>query len=246
MLLLLAIATTTRANYTVKEVAGNIYVEEISKVYLFDDNWHLIIGINTTSNEQRLRTVDTTIQQTKTACNRECTPKDEVQLVRSMYDRLVLRNNILTKLLEKQVRSKRGLANFVGNISKPLFGTLSETDLKDINAEFDHLYMDNKNLSTVITNPTRILKMLLDFSSTNHKLLLGTENEERQIARNLSTSLNALSCDSFVNSKLVLAAFMSDETAEDLDMEINAINNCKHGIVHLKILTPTILKNTIE
>ena len=143
-------------------------------MHLFHDNWRLIIGINMTSNEQRLRTIDTTIQLTETACNRKCTPKNEVQLLRSRYDRLVLRNNILTKLLEKQMRSKRGLANFVGNISKTLFGTLSEIDLKDINTEFDHLYTDNKNLATVMANHTRILKMLLDSSFTNHKLSLGT------------------------------------------------------------------------
>ena len=172
MFLPLAIATTTRANYTVEEVSGNIYVEEISKVHLFHNNWRLIIGINMTSNE-RLRTIDTTIQLTETACKRKCTPKDEVQLVRSRYDWLVLRNNIL-KLLGKQMQRKRGLANFVEDISKILFGTLSKTDLKDINTEFDHLYTDNKNLITVMTNHTEILKMLLDSSSTNHKLSLGT------------------------------------------------------------------------
>ena len=182
MLLLQAITTTTRANYTVEDVPGNIYVGAIFKVYLFHNNWRLIIGINMTSNEQQLKTIDTTIQLTETACNRKCTPQDEVQLVKSRYNRLVLRKNILNKLLGKQKRSKKGLANFVGDVSKTLFRTLIETDLRDINMKFDHLYRDNQNLSLIMANHTRILKMLLNSSSTHLKYLLGAGHTERQIA----------------------------------------------------------------
>ena len=39
---------------------------------------------------------------------------------------------------------------------------------------------------------------------------------------------------------------MIDETAEDVDMANNAINNGKNSIVHSQILIPAILKNTIE
>ena len=39
---------------------------------------------------------------------------------------------------------------------------------------------------------------------------------------------------------------MIDETNEDIDMAITAINDGKHGIVHPQILTPKILKDTIK
>ena len=117
---------------------------------------------------------------------------------------------------------KRGLANFIGDISKTLFGTL-----------------------TVLTNHTKILKLIPDSSSVNHNELIGNQNAERELARNLSSGLNTVSRDSFVNSKLLITAIMIDETSEDKDMAINAINDGKHGIIHPQILTPAMLKTTI-
>ena len=54
-----------------------------------------------------------------------------------------------------------------------------------------------------------------------------------------------MSPDSFVNSKLLTAAIMIDETSEDIDMDINAINDGKHGIIRPQILTSVMLKASI-
>ena len=52
--------------------------------------------------------------------------------------------------------------------------------------------------------------------------------------------------DSFVNSKLVIAAILIDETSEYIEMAINAINDGKHGIINPRILPPAILKSTLQ
>ena len=78
--------------------------------------------------------MDTTIRLAEIACNNECPPAFEVHLVRNRYNRLRYKNAILMKLLEKQkTRQRRALANFVGDISKTLFGTLKENDLSQLN-----------------------------------------------------------------------------------------------------------------
>ena len=66
------------------------------------------------------------------------------------------------------------------------------------------------------------------------------------LARNRSLGLNSISRDSFVNSKLMLAAVLIDKTNEDINTAINSISDGKHGIVHPQILTPTVLKETIR
>ena len=166
--------------------------------------------------------------------------------MRSRYNRLAHKISILNKLMGEQTRTKRGLANFVGDISKTLFGTLSETDLKQIDSEFHKIYTDNKNFALVFTNHTKILQLILVSSSVNHKELLSSQNNERELARNLNKGLNSVSQDSFINSKLLVAAIMIDETSEDINTAINAINDGKHGIVHPQILTPAILRATIQ
>ena len=135
----------------------------------------------------------------------------------------------MKKLLGKQ-RNKRGLANFFGDISKTLFGTSNEGDLAQINSEFDNLYRDNKNIASILTNHTKILKLILDSSSTNHESLMLQENQERAIARNISNGINKATQENFINNKLVVAAVLIDEINEDIDKAINAVNDGKHGI----------------
>ena len=99
---------------------------------------------------------------------------------------------------KQQTRQRRALANFVGDISKTLFGTLNGNDLSQINAEFDKVYSGNKNIATVLSNHTKIFELILDSSSFNHKELLNDLSSERQLAGNLSIGVNAISRDSFV------------------------------------------------
>ena len=73
------------------------------------------------------------------------------------------------------------MANFVGDISKTLFGTLSEADLEQINSKFDKIYTDNKKVASVLTNHTKILKLILDSSSVNHKELLNNRINKRKL-----------------------------------------------------------------
>ena len=54
---LLVLATLTEVNFTLTLIRGNIYVEEISKVYLFHKKWKLIIGITLVSTRERLKTI---------------------------------------------------------------------------------------------------------------------------------------------------------------------------------------------
>ena len=152
-----------KANFTLAPIQGNIYIEEISKVHLFHEKWKLIIGINLTSTEERVKPINKTIELTKLACNKSCTPQFEIQLIELRYNRLVAKENITKKLLGKQ-RVKRGLANFVGDTSKTLFGTLSNSDFTDINNEFDKIYKDNKAVAIILSNHTIILKRVLDSS----------------------------------------------------------------------------------
>ena len=122
----------------------------------------------------------------------------------------------------------------------------TETDLEQINSEFDKIYTDNKKIASVLTNHTKILKLILDSSSVNHRELLNNQIMDRKLARNLRKGFHTIAQDSFIDNKLLVAALMIDETSEDVDTAINAISDGKHGFVDPQILSPTILKNTIK
>ena len=242
---LLWLLQTTSANLTTTTLTGNLYIEDIGKVHQYDETWTLVIGVNTTNTGRRLDCLRETLILADEACNGKCNEAREIKLVEARLKRLQAKESILNKLLGRSRRGRRGLINFVGNILKTLFGTLSERDLNQINDQFDKLYLDNRNIAAALRNHTRILKILLDSSSTNYGGLLNEFNKETKVMHRLDNTVNENTKNSFVNAKLVVCTLLIDELNEDMDIAINAINDGKHGVVHPQILTPGLLKETI-
>lgn len=166
------------------------------------------------------------------------------RLLQFQHSKRTTGENILNILFGRR-RSKRGLFNIGGDISKTQCGTLSDFDTNQINNEFDVIYIDNKKITSVLTNHTKVLKFILDLSSTDHEWIITQENMEREFARN-SNRLNSVIKDTFMNSKLVLAAALTDEHNEDMNTVMNAINNGKHEIAHPQILISKILVEIIQ
>ena len=154
------------------------------------------------------------------------------------------------KVTLKQVlginRSKRGVLNIIGSLSKTLFGTLGEDDMKIINQEFDKLYSDNRIMAETLSNQTRILKTWL--SSTSQDLRSLNELSESR-AKELNSIINSTNINQqnlVVGNIITVCSLAVAELNEDLNMLINAINNGKHGIIHPQILTPAVLTSELR
>lgn len=245
-IILLGLLHIATANINITSINGNLFIEDIGKIQMYHDHWNLIIGINVTNTAGRLNNIKKAIQLAGQVCDYKCNEAHEIELMESRLKRLQNKEDILSKLLGKSNRPKRGLANFVGDISKTLFGTLNNNDLEYINNEFDKLYTDNKNIASALTNNTRILKLLLDTSTTDHKTLMDQFTGGSETIRKLKNNVNDNTKGIYVNSKLVIGALLIDELNEDIDTAINAINDGKHGIIHPQLLTPRILRETIN
>jgi hypothetical protein len=243
--MILHLARESKGNYTITPITGNLYIEELGPVHQYHEEWTLIIGMNVTHTTERMQAIEATLSLAQQTCNDKCSSKYEIRVVLNRRHRLKNKEEILKKLTGKQ-RVKRGLANFVGDIAKTLFGTLSNSDLEEINRQFDQVYTENGQLANVISNNTKILKLLLDSSSHDYQSLNKQAETERHIAKQLQDGVNENTRNIFVNNKLLVATLMIDELSEDIDTAINAINNGRHGIVHPQILTPNILKETIK
>lgn len=85
-------------------------------------------------------------------------------------DASLSRMRLVTKL-----REKRGLLNAIGSISKSLFGTLDEDDLTTINQNIDKLFDLNNNLTSIISNQTHVMRILLDNSNAKTINMIQTE-----------------------------------------------------------------------
>ena len=169
----------------------------------------------------------------------------EIKKIGERYERFRQKEELLQQVMGTR-RSRRGVLNAIGEVSKSLFGTISNSDLETISKEFYQLYSDNKNLAMVMQNHTKILKVVLDSSSTDYKKLEGKLQAESAIAHVIRVSLNNNTRILFVASKLITCEILIEELHDDIETTLAAINNGKHRMIHPQILTPKILMDTIK
>lgn len=232
-------------DYNITELKGNIYKEEIGKVYLYSEEWKLMIMINITRTEDRIVVIQKVLTQVSHLCMTKCQENYEIKTISSRFSRLRKKESLLYNIMGKQ-RVKRGLLNVIGDASKILFGTLSDSDLNIINKEFDQLYNDNKVLNEAIKNNTKVIKMILDSSSQDYKFLENKLVADYDILNQMKAEINNNKKSLFIQQKLLIAETLIEEMNDDIDLAISSINLGKHGIINPQILTPRMLHETID
>ncbi|XP_033216084.1 uncharacterized protein LOC117172356 [Belonocnema kinseyi] len=156
-----------------------VYAEEIGHAKLYHTIWHLVVSFDPSQLEPRFTDFYNAYQNANQMCQ-ACIEQFELKILNIQIDRLGGNKRILNQLLETR-HTKRGLFNFVGSISKTLFGTLEEKDLEYINNELDQLYTDNKVRFTSISNQTKIDKTILNLAS--HDVQVLSEHSKANVDR---------------------------------------------------------------
>lgn len=223
----------------------NLYKEELGLATIYDEQWTLIIGINLTNTHERMYTINKLKDFLVQNCDSKCPVRSTVNNIVYRYNRLKTKEILLHNIMGK-TRFRRGLFNFVGDISKTLFGTLSQNDIDQVNHEFDQVYSDNKKVAEIVKNNTKIIKVILDSSSQdmqgfNDRLMI-----ESQLMKQLVNASNENRKQLLLQDKITTLEIFISEMSEDLTTALNAINIGKHGMIESTIVTPAIIKSTIQ
>ena len=218
-----------------------IFIENIGHAKLYHDTWHLIVSLDTSVLNERFTNLQKMYVATLNMCV-NCSEQFGLNLLNNQINRLNRTRKLLAQLLGLS-RSKRGLMNFVGSISKTLFGTLDDKDLDHINNELDKLYQDNGLLASSIFNQTRIIKTFLN--STSHDLITLNEHSRQNVEKynRLVSQTNSNTKNIAISNQITLCTLELTELSDDVNLLIDAINDGKHGIIHPQILTPTTFMN---
>ncbi|KAK2578117.1 hypothetical protein KPH14_000977 [Odynerus spinipes] len=150
-------------------------------------------------------------------------------------------------------RNRRAPLNFIGQISKILFGTLDDTDADYYNTQIDKVYNDTQHMAELLKEHTNIVKSTLDkVSDQLEGLTRQYEQTTRFIYRlqettkNLSNAIRISQIDIEMTTLLVEFDRYIHEYELDLTAVIDAILFAKQGILHPKILSPTQLAIAIR
>ena len=174
----------------------------------------------------------------------DCAEQFELKILNNQIDRLDINRRILNQLLET-CRIKRGYFNFVGSVSKTLFGTLEEKDLEYINNKLDKLYARDKILSTSIVNQTKIVKTILN--SASHDIQILNEHSKANVERlkKIINETNTNTRSIIINNQITNCTLSLQELSEDINLLIDSINDGIHGTIHPQIMTPKMFLNCL-
>ena len=240
VLWLLTLLVTTQGHIIIRSLQdATLYAENLGTTKLYDYTWEFIIGIDTSGIDQRFQYIRESYDKADGLCT-GCAEEFELKALRRRVYRLEELMTTLQQILGF-ARSKREILNAIGSISKTLFGTLNEDDMKLINKEFDKLYSDNRVMAETLGNQNRIMKTWI--SSASHDLQLLSEHSESHIKQlnDIINTTNTSQKSIVVGNIIAICAMAVGKLSEDLNLLINAINGGKHGIIHPQILTPNTL-----
>ena len=134
-------------------------------------------------------------------------------------------------------RSKRGLLNVIGSVSKTLFGTLDEKDLELINKNIDTLFDSNNKIKTIIGNQTALIKRVLDDTKTNQ-------------IENLASDIHKIENHNEKNEILVSLLIQTESTMSEFHTNIDEIFNTvmlgKQGIINPQVIEPEQFFKTLD
>lgn len=124
-------------------------------------------------------------------------------------------------------RKRRGLLNIIVSVSKSLFGTLDDDDLKLVNDNIDKLFDDENKLKIIIANQTSLIRKIVNSDGLKRIEQLSVDKElfSQQVQRDKTITLILLRLETAMQD----VHFQIDEIT-------NVITFAKQGIINPQII----------
>lgn len=172
-----------------------LYFEEIAEIRFYHEEWKLATYINLTGYQEEYRNLQRMVSSVKKLCsevkadNRTLYLNDIFNVTEGCGPIVDEMDIIMTEIEEYDSswfyngkiivsRKKRGLLNIIGEVSKSLFGTLSESDSEEYMREFENLEKKGILRDQIIKKQTTIIQSSVNLlQSTTAQL----EEKNRQL-----------------------------------------------------------------
>ena len=244
-----------------KESPG-LYYDFIGEVQLYNTEWKIVTYINLETVDNNFKTVENYAQMSVDFCKkyehkvwvnytgclntirRTDGPLKEVRNLRS----------ILTQLTRNEdefihARNKRGVFNFIGGISKILFGTLDAEDASYYtdkisqleNEQLDFLKLSKEQMTVVKSTLRSINSTLLTVSENEKRLSVGLEEMAKHInaqSEEIREIFGSYSLILTINEHSMQLGRAIDECRREYEILIDAVVNAHKGVMQPQLITP--------
>lgn len=234
-----------------------LYYDNIGKVQIYSVTWKIVSYINLDELQGKAdeteRLSHLSVSHCKQKLNRlgisdqECTTVE--QALEWHVKKIRTSQSLIGQLTRHETRRKRGVMNFVGEISKILFGTLDEQDASYFKSKIDLIENEQRQLLKLTKEQVTVVKATL--SSFNHTVTSLARNEEvivnnmeklhrymKEYVNSTDQKIQHLAVLTAVNEQLIQLVSIYTELEREYEMLISAIVNAQKGILEPHIINP--------
>jgi hypothetical protein len=269
---LLLLAQTAGLDVTLEKYTESpgLYYDDSGSAQLYSTEWKVVTYVNLEEASQNLEIVKRYASLSITFCKEhehtfwinftDCmrTIRHLDRQIREIEDmKLLVKQLTRTDEDATNIRSKRGIFNFIGGISKILFGTMDSEDasyytdkISDLEREQTEFLKLSKEQMTVVKSTLRSINTTLRDVYENERVLSkGLENMARHVneydgeIKRMFTSTSMLLVVNEHSAELDRAM---SECRREYETLIEAIINAQKGILQPHIITPTLIMNQMK
>ena len=249
-------------NNTILNTASGVLFEQIGNLKLSNNEWKLITYLDLIEYHSELDMIELYSVKISSACEVLRQLNTSVKCLPSLnklfsYVSLKLKNNqqiignMLGYTVSSQTRSKRGIINLVGELSKTLFGTLDDNDAKYYDTQIEKLQHNQNHFRDLLKQQTSILKNTVHVLQSTG-LISNVQIKINHIIKYVNNLAKNLTSSNYINSMLITLEEL--ETSYEIllstalsnqDNLINIITLAQKGILHPLVINPIELVNQL-
>jgi hypothetical protein len=155
------------------------------------------------------------------------------------------------------IRKRTGALNFVGEISKVLFGTLDSDDADYYNEQINNFEEETEYMTNIMNQQLSIIKASLeavnstisDMEYNNHVIKVGLSSLKsymEKFSSEMETQLNIWNVKVTVEGHIARANSAFNAVQRNLELMTESILNVQKGILQPQIVSPNLLMEALR
>jgi hypothetical protein len=264
--LLLNVSAMNDLGYTVQkyDTSSGIYYEHKGTAVLYNTVWKTVVYVDLSKFNNETITIRQYIHQVDMLCQmsvvRNWTGCAHFSGdARDSLNQLTRTEKLLKEMTGQQTkgnRKKRGVFNFIGEISKILFGTMDEGDARYYNEQIKLFEENSEDVNALLKQQLSVVKSSL--GAVNNTLTDVAYNEQlmKEGVRKVTEYMNVLKSETNANINLVNAKIeveghilrannAMNALQRDMDLLIDSVIHAQKGMLQPQIVSPGTLMETL-
>ncbi|XP_049846063.1 uncharacterized protein LOC126298652 [Schistocerca gregaria] len=237
--------------------SSGLYYDNRGQVEIYSTTWRIVTYVNLDIITERFQNAERygraavqRCRETLTQLNVgliECRVLD--QQVTHHVEKITGLQLLVQQLTKHETRRKRGVFNFVGQVSKILFGTLDEADAAYYKERIDAMEKNSEGLLRLTKEQVAVVRATLagvnrtvyTLESNEHVLKTGMQRLERfmkEYVKETDIGFKRVASFATVTEQVLQLSAVFGQIEEKYEQMINAIVNAQKGILQPHIINP--------